>query len=78
MNLDDPEFPQGQEEYIKPEPKKKKDDDDEEEENEEEEEELDEDGNPVPKKAPEPVKIEKEFSNRIASEKDKMIELRDW
>ena len=75
--MDDPEFPQVQEEVVKPEPKKKRNEDDEEEEDEEEEE-LDEDGNPVEKKEPEPVKIEKDFSNRIASDKDKMIELRDW
>lgn len=55
LNIDDPDYPQYQEE-IKPEPKKKKRDDDDEEyneEEEEEEEEEDEDGNKK-KKAPEP------------------------
>ena len=77
LNMDDPEFPQVQEEPAKPEPKKKSGDEDEDEENEEEEE-LDEDGNPIEKKEPEPVKIEKDFSNRIASAQDKMIELKNW
>lgn len=65
-------------EEVKLEPKKKKKDDDEDQDEEDEEEELDEDGNPIEKKEPEPVKVVKDFSNRIASEKDKMIELIGW
>lgn len=73
FNMDDPEFPQVQEEPPKVETKKKKKSDDDDE-DQDEEEELDEDGNPISKE-PEPVKFVKDFSNRIASDKDKMIEL---
>jgi hypothetical protein len=46
------------------------------EEGEEAEEELDEDGNPIPKNKPEPVKVKKDKSGRISSEFDQMIEIK--
>ena len=71
QNMDDPDYPQGQEEKVveKVAPKKKDSDD------EEEEEELDDDGNPI-KKAPEVVVVKKDFSNRVSSVKDQMIEIK--
>jgi len=76
--MDDPDYPQGQEEKVVGSilTKKKKSDSEEDEEDEEEEE--DEDGNPIPKKAPEPVVVKKDFSNRVSSEKDTMIEILKW
>jgi hypothetical protein len=70
--MDDPEYPQGQDDVKVEAPKiiKKKDED------EEEEEELDEDGNPIPKKVVEVVKVKKDYSSRISSDKDTMIEIK--
>ena len=73
--MDDPDYPQGQDEKVQESilTKKKKSDSDE---DEEEEEEVDDDGNPIAKKAPEPVVPKKDFSNRVSSEKDTMIEIK--
>jgi len=77
--MDDPDYPQGQEDKVAGSilTKKKKTDEDEDEE-EEDDEEVDEDGNPIAKKAPEPVVVKKDFSNRVSSEKDTMIEILKW
>lgn len=37
---------------------------------------MDDDGNPIPKKKPEPVIVKKDKSNRISSDKDQMIEVK--
>ena len=75
--MDDPDYPQGQDEKVQESIlNKKKKDEDEDNEDDEEEEEVDEDGNPVAKKAPEPVVPKKDFSNRVSSEKDTMIEIK--
>jgi len=76
-NIDDPDYIQIQDE-PKPETKKKKSADDEEGEDGQDEEEFDEDGNPIPKKAAEAVVVEKDFSDRTSSVRDKMIEIKDW
>ena len=84
--MDEPDYAhQAAEEEVKPEPvaEKVRVEGDEEEEAEapaeevaeEEEEELDEDGNPIPKKV-EVVVVKKDFSKRISSERDQMIEIK--
>ena len=58
--------------------KKRSESDQEEEEEEEEEDEYDDNGDIIAKKAPEPVFVKKDYSDRIASEFDQMIEIQDW
>jgi len=71
LNMDDPEFPQDEEKPESKAKKPKKDDDE-----EEEEEELDDEGNPISKQVEEVVEVKKDFSNRISSERDSMIEIK--
>lgn len=60
--------------------KKKTNEEDESEmnEEEEEEEEYDDEGNPISKRVPEVEVVQKDYSDRIASELDQMIEIKEW